>query len=88
FSMPGMMDTVLNIGLNDETATGMIESTGDERFVYDAYRRLVQMFGSVVMGVPDELFEEKITKARIKAGVDSDGELTADDWKEIIKEFK
>src|SRR3990172_2414997 len=54
FSMPGMMDTVLNIGLNDETARGMVELTGDERFVYDAYRRLVQMFGSVVMGVPDE----------------------------------
>ncbi len=62
--MPGMMDTVLNIGLNDETAQGMIELTGDERFVYDAYRRLVQMFGSVVMGIPDEPFEEVIEKAR------------------------
>ena len=61
FSMPGMMDTVLNIGLNDDTAEGMVALTGDERFVYDAYRRLVQMFGSVVMGVADELFEEKLT---------------------------
>ena len=56
FSMPGMMDTVLNIGLNDETALGMVELTGDERFVYDAYRRLVQMFGSVVMGVQGRTF--------------------------------
>ena len=57
FSMPGMMDTVLNIGLNEETVKGMIEATGDPRFVYDSYRRLIQMFGSVVMGVPDEPFE-------------------------------
>ena len=56
-----MMDTVLNIGLNEETVKGMIEATGDPRFVYDSYRRLIQMFGSVVMGVPDEPFEEVIT---------------------------
>ena len=56
FSMPGMMDTVLNIGLNDDTIRGMIELTGDERFVYDAYRRLIQMFGSVVMEIPDDVF--------------------------------
>ena len=61
FSMPGMMDTVLNIGLNEETVKGMIKATGDPRFVYDSYRRLIQMFGSVVMGVPDEPFEEVIT---------------------------
>jgi pyruvate,orthophosphate dikinase len=88
FSMPGMMDTVLNIGLNDETAEGMISLTGDARFVYDAYRRLVQMYGSVVMGVPDEHFEEVITEFRQKRGVKSDSELTADDWKEITAEFK
>jgi pyruvate,orthophosphate dikinase len=88
FSMPGMMDTVLNIGLNDETAKGMIELTGDERFVYDSYRRLVQMYGVVVMGVPDEPFEEVITKYREKRGVESDAGLTADDWKEITKEFR
>jgi pyruvate,orthophosphate dikinase len=88
FSMPGMMDTVLNIGLNDETAQGMVELTGDERFVYDAYRRLVQMFGSVVMGVPDEPFEEVIDEHRKKRGVESDADLTADDWKEITAEFK
>jgi pyruvate,orthophosphate dikinase len=88
FSMPGMMDTVLNIGLNDETAEGMLELTGDERFVYDSYRRLVQMFGSVVLGVSDEPFEEVITEYRAKRGVDDDADLTADDWKEITAEFK
>jgi len=88
FSMPGMMDTVLNIGLNDETAMGMIELTDDERFVYDSYRRLVQMFGSVVMGAPDEAFEEVITEARLKAGVKTDTELTADAWKEVTDKFK
>ena len=64
FSMPGMMDTVLNIGLNDETAKGMVELTGDERFVYDAYRRLIQMFGSVVLGVPVEPFEHVIEETK------------------------
>jgi pyruvate,orthophosphate dikinase len=88
FSMPGMMDTVLNIGLNDKTAEGMIELTGDERFVLDSYRRLVQMFGNVVMGAPDEVFEEVITEARAKAGVETDAELSADDWKAVVEKFK
>ncbi|OQX26017.1 MAG: pyruvate, phosphate dikinase [Desulfobacteraceae bacterium IS3] len=88
FSMPGMMDTVLNIGLNDETAQGMIALTGDERFVYDAYRRLVQMFGSVVMNVPDDAFEELITAARKKTGVETDAEIPASEWKRITREFK
>jgi pyruvate,orthophosphate dikinase len=88
FSMPGMMDTVLNIGLNDDTAQSMVALTGDERFVYDAYRRLISMFGSVVMGVPDEPFEEVITRARKKAGVESDSALTAEDWKAVTREFK
>ncbi len=88
FSMPGMMDTVLNIGLNDETAQGMIELTGDSRFVYDAYRRLVQMFGSVVMNLPDEAFEEVITEARRRAGVESDAELSAEDWQAVTLKFK
>jgi len=88
FSMPGMMDTVLNIGLNDETAKGMIELTGDPRFVYDAYRRLIQMFGSVVMGVPDEPFEEVIAEFRQKRGVESDADLTAEDWQAITQRFK
>jgi pyruvate,orthophosphate dikinase len=88
FSMPGMMDTVLNIGLNDKTAAGLLELTGDERFLYDSYRRLVQMFGSVVMGAPDEVFEEVITEARLKAGVETDTQLTVDDWKDVTKKFK
>ncbi|MDJ0782423.1 MAG: pyruvate, phosphate dikinase [Desulfosarcinaceae bacterium] len=88
FSMPGMMDTVLNIGLNDETAEGMIALTNDARFVYDAYRRLVQMFGSVVMGIADEFFEEVIETARHQAGVSSDSELSADHWRAITAQFK
>lgn len=88
FSMPGMMDTVLNIGLTDKVVEGMAKLTGDERFAYDSYRRLVQMFGSVVMGIADEPFEEVLTEARQKAGVESDSDLKAADWKEVTKEFK
>jgi pyruvate,orthophosphate dikinase len=88
FSMPGMMDTVLNIGLNDQTAEGMIRLTSDARFVYDAYRRLVQMFGAVVLGVPDEAFEEVLTEFRSRRGVKSDSDLTAEDFKQITSEFK
>jgi pyruvate,orthophosphate dikinase len=88
FSMPGMMDTILNIGLNDAVAEGMIARTGDARFVYDLYRRLVQMFGSVVMNVPDEVFEHVITARRIIAGVKTDAELTAEDWQIVVRKFK
>jgi pyruvate,orthophosphate dikinase len=88
FSMPGMMDTVLNIGLNDETAKGMVEMTGDERFVYDAYRRLVQMFGSVVLGISDEAFEDVLDELKEERGITSDTDLTADDWKELTEIFK
>lgn len=88
FSMPGMMDTVLNIGLTDETVQGMIALTRDERFVYDAYRRLIQMFGSVVMGIADEFFEERITRARMNAKVRTDAELSAEDWQKVIEDFK
>jgi len=88
FSMPGMMDTVLNIGLNDETAKGMVELTGNERFVYDAYRRLVQMFGSVVLGIADEAFEDVLEAYKEKKGVKSDTDLNADDWKILTNQFK
>ena len=88
FSMPGMMDTVLNIGLNDETAAAMVKLTHDERFVFDAYRRLIQMFGTVVMGLEDDIFEEVITLSRDNAGVESDAELSASDWKDITQQFK
>ena len=88
FSMPGMMDTVLNIGLNDETAKGMVELTGNPRFVADAYRRLVQMFGSVVLGVDDEAFEEVLNEYKAKKGVKLDTELTAEDLNKLTEEFK
>jgi len=87
FSMPGMMDTILNIGLNDETAAGLVGLTGNERFVYDSYRRLVQMFGAVVMAIPDDAFEEKISACRSKAGVESDTELKAADLQQLTREF-
>jgi pyruvate,orthophosphate dikinase len=83
-----MMDTVLNIGLNDETAAGMVELTGDERFVYDAYRRLVQMYSSVVMDVDKDAFEKVLEDHRKKRGVSNDAELPVDDLKAITKEFK
>jgi len=88
FSMPGMMDTVLNIGLNDEVAAGLARLTGDERFVYDSYRRLVQMFGSVVLGRPDEVFEEVLAKHRAEQGVATDSELAAPRLKAIVAEFR
>jgi pyruvate,orthophosphate dikinase len=88
FSMPGMMDTVLNIGLNDEVAAGLERLTGDARFAFDSYRRLVQMFGSVVMEIADEPFEAVLTEARKRAGVESDSELGADDWRRVTSDFK
>ena len=88
FSMPGMMDTVLNIGLNDETAEGLVKKFDDAGFVYDAYRRLVEMFGKVVLGIPDEAFEEPMADYKEKKGVKSDTELTAEDWKTITETFK
>ncbi len=88
FSMPGMMDTVLNIGMNDDTVERSVGRGVDARFVYDLYRRLVQMFGGVVMGVPDEVFEAVIGARRRRAGVNSDAELTADDWKAVTTKFK
>ncbi len=88
FSMPGMMDTVLNIGLNDETAEGMTALTKNERFVYDAYRRLVQMFSSVVMGVSKDDFEKVLESYRHTRNVASDPELPVEDLKAITAEFK
>jgi len=88
FSMPGMMDTVLNLGMTDAVAESMVELTGDARFVYDAYRRLVQMFGSVVMGMPDDVFEDYLTNIKKQRDVKSDVELSAEDWKQVTQEFK
>ena len=88
FSMPGMMDTVLNIGLNDETIEGMIALTNDPRFVYDAYRRLVQMFGSVVMEISDDFFEEVLAKARKQNQVENDAELPPETLRGVVEDFK
>ncbi len=88
FSMPGMMDTVLNVGMNDEIAEAMVQRTGDGRFVYDLYRRLVHMFGSVVMEVPDEVFEAVISARRRSAGVASDTEFAEDDWRAVTRRFQ
>ncbi len=88
FSMPGMMDTVLNVGLNDDTAQGMVALTGDERFVFDAYRRLIQMFGTVVLEIPDTAFEEPLEKYKEKKGYNADTDMAADDWKAMTEAFK
>ena len=88
FSMPGMMDTVLNIGLNDDVALKMVEMTGDERFVYDAYRRLVHMFGSVVLDIDDEEFEEPLDEYKKEKGYKLDTEMTAVDWKALTESYK
>ena len=88
FSMPGMMDTVLDIGLNDEVTEGMIKLTGNERFAFDSYRRLIQMFGTVVLGVRDEPFEDVLAHHRDRRGVSSDADLNGDDFRAIVGEFK
>ncbi len=86
-SMPGMMDTILNLGLNDETLKGEIEQTGDPRFGYDAYRRFIQLFGKVALGVPDELFDEQFEAVKQQAHVSEDVGLSADDLEEISDRF-
>jgi pyruvate,orthophosphate dikinase len=88
FSMPGMMDTVLNIGLNDDVAAGLVALSGDARFVNDAYRRLVQMFGTVVLNLPDAPFEEVLAAWRKKRNVANDSDLGAADLGAITAEFK
>ena len=87
-SMPGMMDTVLNLGLNDESVHGLIKHTENPRFSWDSYRRFIQMFSNVVMGLDGDLFENAITTKKLVRGVKSDTELTAEDLKELVEEFK
>ena len=87
-SMPGMMDTVLNLGLNDQTVEAFAEQLGDPRFAYDTYRRFVQMYGEVVLGVDPTLFEEVIEELRAMGGVEFDTDLDAGDWKQAIARFK
>lgn len=88
FSMPGMMDTVLNIGMNDEVAKGLTVKSGDERFVEDSYRRLIHMLGTVVMGIDDEHFEEPLDAYKREKGYASDTEMNAEDWAAITEAYK
>ncbi|MBM4145443.1 MAG: pyruvate, phosphate dikinase [Nitrospira sp.] len=88
FSMPGMMDTVLNLGLNDTTINALIKKTGNERFVYDAYRRLITMFGSIVMGIDRQRFEKALEEMKEKKDVRLDTDLTAEDLRNLVGEFK
>jgi pyruvate,orthophosphate dikinase len=87
-SMPGMMDTVLNLGLGDESTAGLAARTGDERFAWDCYRRLVQMFGNVVRGIPGERFEDEIARVKRERGVTLDIDLDADALRELTASFK
>jgi pyruvate,orthophosphate dikinase len=88
FSMPGMMDTVLNIGLNDQSVRGLAQQAGDERFAFDSYRRLIQMFGKTVLGIDGEHFEGALEQAKRDKGVSSDLELDAEDMRRLVETFK
>ncbi|WP_223596883.1 pyruvate, phosphate dikinase [Brucella suis] len=87
-SMPGMMDTVLNLGLNDETVQAIARESGDERFAYDSYRRFIQMYSDVVLGVDHGFFEEILEDTKADLGVEVDTALSADDWKNVIGLYK
>ena len=87
-SMPGMMDTVLNLGLNDQTVAGLARQSGDERFAYDSYRRFLQMYGQVVLGIEHHHFEELLENHKLESGAVLDTELDAEDWRTIVAGFK
>ncbi len=87
-SMPGMMDTVLNLGLNDETVQALAKASGDERFAYDSYRRFIQMYSDVVLGLDHEIFEEILEDAKAENGLDQDTELSAGQWRDVIGRYK
>ena len=88
FSMPGMMDTVLNVGLTDESVDGLAANAGDDRFAWDSYRRLLQMFGKTVLGIDGDRFEERLDQAKQAKGVESDVDLDVDDLRKLVDEFK
>ena len=88
FSMPGMMETVLNIGLNDASVVGLAEAAGSERFAWDSYRRLIQMFGKTVLDIEGSLFADELESAKAAKGVDSDVELDVEDLKRLVQRFK
>src|SRR5271170_6425775 len=83
-SMPGMMDTVLNLGLNDRTVEGLAQQSGDPRFARDSYRRFIQMYGQVVLGVDHHHFEEVLENHKLDIGVTLDTELSYDDWQDVV----
>jgi pyruvate,orthophosphate dikinase len=87
-SMPGMMDTVLNLGLNDATVQGLAAVSGDERFAWDSYRRFIQMYSDVVLGLDHGLFEEALEVAKEDRGYNTDTEMLAEDWQELVAEYK
>ncbi len=87
-SMPGMMDTVLNLGLNDETVEGLASSSGNDKFAWDSYRRFIQMFGDVVMGVPHYKFEKYLEEIKLSKGVENDSDLDCNNLIDLVKEFK
>lgn len=87
-SMPGMMDTILNLGLNDVTVEGLAKKTNNERFAYDSYRRFIQMFSDVAMGIPKAEFEKVLNKQKEKRNIENDIDLNTDDLKEVVKEYK
>ena len=87
-SMPGMMDTVLNLGLNDKTVLALAKESGDERFAYDSYRRFVQMYGDVVLGVEHHNFEDILDEHKDRRGVTFDTDMTAEDWKAVVVAYK
>ncbi|MDS1271217.1 pyruvate, phosphate dikinase [Lipingzhangella sp. LS1_29] len=88
YSMPGMMETVLNVGLNDDSVVGLAAQSGDARFAWDSYRRLIQMFGRTVLEVDGELFEDAISAVKHDRGLTEDVELTATDWQSLVTTFK
>src|SRR5262245_42852986 len=87
-SMPGMMDTVLNLGLNDETVEALAKKSGDRRFAYDSYRRFITMYSDVVLGVGHEHFEELLDRHKERQGYSLDTDLSADDWSELVVRYK
>src|SRR5262249_53751529 len=88
FSMPGMMDTVLNLGLNDKSVEGLAKQTNNERFALDSYRRFIQMFGRIVLGIDGEHFDAPIEAEKKKAGVQSDAALTVDALSGLVQQYK
>src|SRR5689334_15457787 len=86
--MPGMMDTVLNVGLTDDSVHGLAAAADDERFAWDSYRRLIQMFGTTVLGVEHDVFADALEKLKTERGVETDPELGAEDLQQLVSTYK